>query len=150
MKLKVGILIIAVLAFSLHFFRTKQEDTSKPTQKEATLQLSQKKASHPPEKTPPKLSQKESAQPPAKEIPLPEKPKRVETETESSISDIILAKTVKMILRQVVNHVDIEAKRQYAIEKIKRKSDVKYLKEINKIFDDLEYYEHHRYFRTGT
>lgn len=152
MSPKIWGLFIVIIALSLYFL-TKQEDTSKSPAKEKT-QLSQGVSPKvslketPQQEKPvrieetPTPSPTDSDQSPVKETPQQEKPTQVggiETDVEPSISDVIIAKTTKMLIRQIINHVDIEKKKESIIEKIKRKSDRKYTKEMNRIFDDLDY-----------
>ena len=151
MNPKIWGLFIVIIALSLYFL-TKQEDTSKSPVKEKA-QLSQGVSPKvslketPQQEKPvqveetPKPSPTDSDQSLVKEMPQQEKPTQVGTEAnvEPSISDVIIAKTAKMLIRQIINHVDIEKKKEAVIEKIKRKSDRKCTKEMNRIFDDLDY-----------
>ena len=151
MNPKIWGLFIVIIALSLYFL-IKQEDTSKPPVKEKA-QLSQGVSPRaslketPQQEKPvqveeiPTPSPTDSDQSLVKEMPQQEKPTQVGTEAnvEPSISDVIIAKTAKMLIRQIINHVDIEKKKEAIIEKIQRKSDRKYTKEMNRIFDDLDY-----------
>ncbi|HHT9133124.1 MAG TPA: hypothetical protein ACFYED_11710 [Candidatus Tripitaka californicus] len=71
--------------------------------------------------------------------PRPEKVKSIDTSAEISISDSLIAGTAKLIIRQAINRTDIEKTKKRFAEKLKKSSDSRYKKEINKIFGDVEY-----------
>lgn len=68
-----------------------------------------------------------------------EKTEDVKTSGRSHLSDILIGKTAKLVILQAINHVDMEKTKRAAIEKIKKKRDEGYIREINRIFDDIEY-----------
>lgn len=76
---------------------------------------------------------------PQKETTRPEKTGDVNTGVNVRISDGIIAKTTRLILRQAVNFADFEKMKRAAVEKIRKKTDKAYNREMKRIFDDAEY-----------
>lgn len=60
-------------------------------------------------------------------------------ETKISISDSLIAKTTKLIIRQAINYVDFDKMKNATIKRIKNKSGRSYHKEMDRIFDDIEF-----------
>lgn len=59
--------------------------------------------------------------------------------TRASISDSLIAKVTKLIIRQAINYVDFKKTKNKVIERIKRKSKRSFRREMDRIFDDVEF-----------
>lgn len=64
--------------------------------------------------------------------------KAVDTGTEISISESLIATVTKAVIRRAINRTDIERWKRATVEKIRNVSDKGYRGEMNKIFNDIE------------